>query len=179
MSLKSVPGTSWTAAGLWSRRECWSASHGVVPAYLHTPGTWSAGQTTAKPCLIHRFCTLSWSSSSQKPPGWFVPALCKAAAAGTARHPVLQHALLPLGDTSAPTLPAEHTEPQTQHKPGPERSSQCPAAPLTPWLCPWMVRAESSQENPVIYGFMERDPRLCPRAGSGLAYVTGLEVLIL
>lgn len=39
MSLKTVPGISWTEEGPWSRRGYLSASREVVPVYPHRPGT--------------------------------------------------------------------------------------------------------------------------------------------
>lgn len=79
-----------------------------------------------------------------------------------------------------PTAPSqqspEHAEPHPQHKLGPERSSHFPAAALTPCLCHGCCWPGAAGRTPL---FMERDPRLRPRAGSRLAYVIGLEVLIL
>lgn len=77
LSLRTVPGTSWTEAGLWSHTECWLTFHVMVPVCLHMPETWSArkrgwhGELTDKrkkknhmSCLEGLFFTnvISWNT---------------------------------------------------------------------------------------------------------------------
>lgn len=203
MSLKTVPGISWTEAGLWSHTGYWSASHEVVPVYPHMPGTWSAAQNMTNYSLIHWFHTAISLKFYQKSSGHSrlmrpVSVLYKHVNTRISCNTMLHHALLPFGDSAGPLLHrSEHhwliTIPQQKAKwtePHPHRKKACdlddfiftsisPDTVSTPMDCDsWEQRGELCYlcSRTAQYPYLHW---LIMEARSRLAYVIWLEVLIL